>query len=231
MKITPPEMKSWFLPCSGGYDQPITIAPHKLGSLVKAFTLFTIQYFFQTLKNSWIRKHSTDGVEKPSVPVLLVCGTVSSTCGQLASYPLALVRTKMQAQGSSSANRVVKLNLSFTFRRFSEQRAMVSVSESLDGVYILVYPTISWLLFLCNSQPGMGSLRNVPFVFIFLALFSTIIIYLQLKSDTSVKLCFLRSLHIHLCVCPAGLDRLLSIRLTDSARLIKDITFITVLKP
>jgi len=35
----------------------------------------------------------------PGVWVLLACGTVSSTCGQLASYPLALVRTRLQAAG------------------------------------------------------------------------------------------------------------------------------------
>ena len=31
--------------------------------------------------------------------MLLACGTMSSTVGQLASYPLALVRTRLQAQG------------------------------------------------------------------------------------------------------------------------------------
>ena len=36
--------------------------------------------------------------QDPGIVALLLCGTVSSTCGQLASYPLALIRTKLQAQ-------------------------------------------------------------------------------------------------------------------------------------
>ena len=39
----------------------------------------------------------------PGVMTLLACGTVSSTCGQLASYPLALVRTRLQAAGRKLA--------------------------------------------------------------------------------------------------------------------------------
>lgn len=53
----------------------------------------------QTLKNYYLHNYSSSGVD-PGVLVLLACGTVSSTCGQLASYPLALVRTRMQAQGT-----------------------------------------------------------------------------------------------------------------------------------
>lgn len=52
----------------------------------------------QTLKNTWLSYHAKDSAN-PGVLVLLGCGTISSTCGQLASYPLALVRTRMQAQG------------------------------------------------------------------------------------------------------------------------------------
>ena len=37
--------------------------------------------------------------QDPNVLVLLACGTTSSTCGQLASYPLALIRTRLQAEG------------------------------------------------------------------------------------------------------------------------------------
>ena len=54
--------------------------------------------FSQTLKNRWLLEYSPNSPD-PGVLVLLGCGTVSSTCGQLASYPLALVRTRMQAQG------------------------------------------------------------------------------------------------------------------------------------
>ena len=38
--------------------------------------------------------------QDPGVMVLLACGTMSSTVGQLTSYPLALVRTRLQAQGN-----------------------------------------------------------------------------------------------------------------------------------
>jgi len=49
------------------------------------------------LKLWYIRNNPKN--EDPGVFVLLGCGTVSSTCGQLASYPLALVRTRLQAAG------------------------------------------------------------------------------------------------------------------------------------
>ncbi|XP_066927261.1 mitochondrial adenyl nucleotide antiporter SLC25A24-B-like [Clytia hemisphaerica] len=50
---------------------------------------------YETLKVKWLNTHNEPN---PGVLVLLLCGTTSSTCGMLASYPLALVRTKLQAQ-------------------------------------------------------------------------------------------------------------------------------------
>ena len=52
----------------------------------------------QTLKNMY-QSHVS---QEPSWLVPLACGTVSSTCGQLASYPLSLVRTRLQAQSKTS---------------------------------------------------------------------------------------------------------------------------------
>lgn len=52
-------------------------------------------FFFKTLRNIYTKR--TGGAD-PGIFALLACGTCSSTCGQLASYPLALVRTRLQAQ-------------------------------------------------------------------------------------------------------------------------------------
>lgn len=55
----------------------------------------------QILKNAWLSHYAKD-TANPGILVLLCCGTMSSTCGQLASYPLALLRTRMQAQGETA---------------------------------------------------------------------------------------------------------------------------------
>ncbi|XP_061576641.1 mitochondrial adenyl nucleotide antiporter SLC25A24 isoform X1 [Cololabis saira] len=53
---------------------------------------------YETLKFAWLNRNK--GLTDPGVMVLVGCGAISSTCGQLASYPLALIRTRMQAQDS-----------------------------------------------------------------------------------------------------------------------------------
>ena len=56
---------------------------------------------YETLKGycieRWVEKDS-----KPGALVLLSCGTFSSCCGQMAAYPLALIRTKLQSQAGLS---------------------------------------------------------------------------------------------------------------------------------
>lgn len=52
---------------------------------------------YETLKKKYLNSHSSD--EQPSFVLLLACGSTSSALGQMCSYPLALVRTRLQAQG------------------------------------------------------------------------------------------------------------------------------------
>lgn len=52
---------------------------------------------YETLKKKYLKSHSGD--EQPSFWMLLACGSASSTLGQMCSYPLALIRTRLQAQG------------------------------------------------------------------------------------------------------------------------------------
>lgn len=51
---------------------------------------------YETLKKKYLSNHTEQ--EVPQVWVLLACGSVSSSLGQFCSYPLALVRTRLQAQ-------------------------------------------------------------------------------------------------------------------------------------
>lgn len=52
---------------------------------------------YETLKNKYLSQYEN---KQPSFWVLLACGSVSSTLGQVCSYPLALIRTRLQAQGN-----------------------------------------------------------------------------------------------------------------------------------
>lgn len=71
--------------------------PNLLGIIPYAGIDLTV---YETLKSMYT-KYYTEHTE-PGVLALLACGTCSSTCGQLASYPLALVRTRLQARGEKT---------------------------------------------------------------------------------------------------------------------------------
>jgi len=52
---------------------------------------------YETLKRRYLQQNSSEGTSPPAF-FLLSCGTFSSCCGQVAAYPLALIRTKLQSQ-------------------------------------------------------------------------------------------------------------------------------------
>ncbi len=69
---------------------------------------------YETFKNLYIR--SRGGPEKvgtPPVYVSLTAGAISSVCGQVATYPLALIRTKLQAESE-------KVNSAFSHPQMKE---------------------------------------------------------------------------------------------------------------
>ncbi len=56
---------------------------------------------YTSLRDFYSEKYSA----QPSSMVLLYCGSTSSICGQIVSYPLALIRTKLQSQGLPGRNK------------------------------------------------------------------------------------------------------------------------------
>ncbi len=55
---------------------------------------------YNTLRDRYIKKNSKD----PRPLILLMCGAISSICGQLVSYPFAVIRTRLQSQGMPGIN-------------------------------------------------------------------------------------------------------------------------------
>ncbi|XP_011790615.1 PREDICTED: calcium-binding mitochondrial carrier protein SCaMC-1-like [Colobus angolensis palliatus] len=51
---------------------------------------------YEVLKNYWLENYSENSVN-PGIMILVGCSTLSNTCGQLASFPVNLIRTHMQA--------------------------------------------------------------------------------------------------------------------------------------
>lgn len=115
---------------------------------------------YETLKRKYLKKHETDIMnDRPSIFVLLGCGTTSSTLGQLCSYPLALVRTRLQAQVISASK--------FSTERNNSNHTMVDVfkriiaTEGITGLYRGVTPnfikvlpavSISYVVYEYSSQ-------------------------------------------------------------------------------
>lgn len=93
---------------------------------------------YETLKRKYLKKHETDD-ERPSFLVLVGCGTVSSSIGQMCSYPLALVRTRLQAQ-------VIKNDAQQQIERSRENNTMSGIfrhiirTEGITGLYRGITP-------------------------------------------------------------------------------------------
>ncbi|XP_042611036.1 calcium-binding mitochondrial carrier protein SCaMC-2-A [Cyprinus carpio] len=95
---------------------------------------------YETLKNTWLQRYGTENAD-PGVFVLLACGTVSSTCGQLASYPLALVRTRMQAQAAVEG--ASQVSMTGLFKQILKTEGPTGLYRGLTPNFLKVIPTVS----------------------------------------------------------------------------------------
>ena len=90
---------------------------------------------YETLKNMILEKFSQEH-KSPNALVLLGCGTLSSCCGQLAAYPLALIRTKLQSQAGLGA----KLSLPYEQTHALGLARYIVRTEGLKGLYRGIFP-------------------------------------------------------------------------------------------
>ncbi|MED6276643.1 hypothetical protein CHARACLAT_005107 [Characodon lateralis] len=96
---------------------------------------------YETLKNSYLQQYGTNSTD-PGIVVLLACGTVSSTCGQLSSYPLALVRTRMQAQAVTEGNQQ-QVSMTGIFRQILQNEGPAGLYRGLAPNFLKVIPAVS----------------------------------------------------------------------------------------
>uniref|UniRef100_A0A7N5JSB0 Mitochondrial adenyl nucleotide antiporter SLC25A24 n=1 Tax=Ailuropoda melanoleuca TaxID=9646 RepID=A0A7N5JSB0_AILME len=94
---------------------------------------------YELLKSHWLDNYAKDSVN-PGVVVLLGCGALSSTCGQLASYPLALVRTRMQAQAMIEGNK--QMNMVGLFRRIISKEGIPGLYRGITPNFMKVLPAV-----------------------------------------------------------------------------------------
>ncbi|XP_051954272.1 calcium-binding mitochondrial carrier protein SCaMC-1-like [Xyrauchen texanus] len=95
---------------------------------------------YETMKNAWLSHYATE-TANPGVVVLLGCGTISSTCGQLASYPLALIRTRMQAQASMEGSEQVSMTK--LVKKIMEKEGFFGLYRGILPNFMKVIPAVS----------------------------------------------------------------------------------------
>ncbi|XP_077426481.1 mitochondrial adenyl nucleotide antiporter SLC25A24 isoform X2 [Vanacampus margaritifer] len=94
---------------------------------------------YETLKFAWLSRNR--GVADPGVMVLVGCGAISGTCGQLASYPLALIRTRMQAQASMKGS--AKPSMSTLIYTIVTQEGVAGLYRGISPNLLKIIPAVS----------------------------------------------------------------------------------------
>ncbi|CAL8113656.1 unnamed protein product [Orchesella dallaii] len=94
---------------------------------------------YETLKKYYLSQNNSGNTnEQPGVLILLACGTMSSACGQIASYPLALVRTRLQASSTFE-----NYSMSGLFKSIVQNEGLVGLYRGLMPNFMKVAPAVS----------------------------------------------------------------------------------------
>lgn len=110
---------------------------------------------YETLKKKYLKRHEMS--DQPSFFVLLGCGSASSTLGQVCSYPLALIRTRLQAQVIETGTNTGE-NPNHTmvgvFRRIIATEGVSGLYRGITPNFIKVLPavSISYVVYEYSSQ-------------------------------------------------------------------------------
>lgn len=95
---------------------------------------------YETLKKKYINKYQAHN-EQPGMLLLLACGSTSCTLGQVCSYPLALVRTRLQAQ--EKAAKGAEGTMRGTFREIVQREGLRGLYRGITPNFIKVIPAVS----------------------------------------------------------------------------------------
>ncbi|XP_023394325.1 solute carrier family 25 member 41 isoform X4 [Pteropus vampyrus] len=115
--------------------------PNMLGIIPYACTDLAV---YEMLRCFWLK--SGRDMEDPSGLVSLSSVTLSTTCGQMASYPLTLVRTRMQAQDTVEG---LNPTMSEVFRRILAQQGWPGLYRGMTPTLLKVLPAagISYVVY------------------------------------------------------------------------------------
>lgn len=112
--------------------------PNLVGILPYAGIDLALYETFKTLYVKTLNRNAEKGekLTAPPVYVSLTAGASSSVCGQIATYPLALIKTKLQAESE-------KISLKHLTQRIIKQEGVMGLYRGMGANMLKVIPAVS----------------------------------------------------------------------------------------